>query len=351
MVRIPPSLGGLRERLQLFLDFALPFLFPPDKNLPANQDPSENFLLPEFERPYFFSISFTLFVTSVQLLFMLASIRRNLIQAFRGEYKEIPSSRMARNVTQVVGNFRFAGVFIGYVILAFVFLGFFTFIIAVLFATFVSNGGSKILESVLISVIPVILLVLFKMYLNRLIGQYVFLQHKINVLSLNNRRVFMIFLYFNIFLDAFLGLVAALIRIFKSAIGGILFMCRLDYSPLGRKLETSDAGFSAYCGFIHVECAHRHPVLLCFMSFLLRDYLYPPTTRKWSKARHKWSLAIFLINNPTLIYKRKHFTGLEDANQLKIALFGRENLRKAFDFNQMQSVQETLKQTNVSNRF
>jgi hypothetical protein len=30
-------------------------------------------------------------------------------------------------------------------------------------------------------------------------------------------------------------------------------MSRLDYSPLGRKFETLDAGFTAYCGFIQIE--------------------------------------------------------------------------------------------------
>ncbi|CAF3286428.1 unnamed protein product [Rotaria socialis] len=84
-------------------------------------------------------------------------------------------------------------------------------------------------------------------------------------------------------------------------------MCRLDYSPLGRKLESIDVGFSAYCGFIYVECAHRHPVLLYFVSHLLRGHLYSATTQRLSEAKHKWHLTIFLLNNPTLIYRRKQF--------------------------------------------
>ncbi|CAM2708638.1 unnamed protein product [Rotaria socialis] len=48
-------------------------------------------------------------------------------------------------------------------------------------------------------------------------------------------------------------------------------MCRLDYSPLGRKLELFDGGFSAYCGFIHTECVHRHPIMLVFVSHILRQ--------------------------------------------------------------------------------
>ncbi|CAF3815716.1 unnamed protein product [Rotaria sordida] len=158
--------------------------------------------------------------------------------------------------------------------------------------------------------------------------RYIFLQHKINILSLNNRRVFMIFLYFNIFLDAFLGLLAAFIRLIKSTIGGIVYMCRLDYSPLGRKLETSDSGFSAYCGFIHVECAHRHPVLLCFISHLLRDHLYKQSFKHWSKARRKWALAIFLVNNPKLVNRRKQFLNRSTKNEVKITLIERKNGNK-----------------------
>ncbi|CAF1463590.1 unnamed protein product [Rotaria sordida] len=138
----------------------------------------------------------------------------------------------------------------------------------------------------------------------------------------------MIFLYFNIFLDAFLGLLAAFIRLIKSTIGGIVYMCRLDYSPLGRKLETSDSGFSAYCGFIHVECAHRHPVLLCFISHLLRDHLYKQSFKHWSKARRKWALAIFLVNNPKLVNRRKQFLNRSTKNEVKITLIERKNGNK-----------------------
>jgi len=135
----------------------------------------------------------------------------------------------------------------------------------------------------------------------------------------------MVFLYLNIFLDAFVGVFAALIRLIKSAFGGVIYMCRLDYSPLGRKLETMDAGFSAYCGFIHMECAHRHPVLLCFVSHLLRDYLYPKERKRLSKAKHRWQLTVFLLNNPVLIYRRKGFLTRIQENEIKRMLLGRDD--------------------------
>lgn len=99
-------------------------------------------------------------------------------------------------------------------------------------------------------------------------------------------------------------------------------MCRLDYSPLGRKLETMDTGFNAYCGFIYMECAHRHPILLCFVSHLLRDHLYPTERKRLSKAKHKWQLAVFLLNNPVLIYRRKGFLTRVEENEIKKMLIG-----------------------------
>ncbi|CAF3812588.1 unnamed protein product [Rotaria sordida] len=95
-------------------------------------------------------------------------------------------------------------------------------------------------------------------------------------------------------------------------------MCRLDYSPLGRKLETTDSGFSAYCGFIHVECAHRHPIVLCFISHLLRDHLYRKSSKHWTKARHKWILAVFLLNNPTIVIQRKQYQNRSKQSEMQI---------------------------------
>ena len=329
LVRVPPSLPSLRKQLQIVVNVIVTIISPPDTNLQEEEDDqSSDFRLPTFYLPYVLAIIFTLVVTIIQLSAMLASIRRNLLQAFRGDHTEIPPPKSSRNVNYVTGNFRFAGTLIGYVILAYVFLGLLSFIVAIIIGAAVTNGGSKFIEDILKTIIPAMLFIFFKMYLNKILGKYVFLQHELNVLSLNNRRVFMIFLYFNIFLDAFLGLFAAIIRLLKSTIGGILYMCRLDYSPLGRKLETKDAGFSAYCGFIHVECAHRHPVLLCFMSHLLRTQLYGRANQRWSKARHRWALAVLLLNNPTLIYERKRFLSRSEEHSMKLALIGRKNMRE-----------------------
>jgi hypothetical protein len=306
------------------------FTNPPKPTLKEDKNPNSNFPLPDFVRPFLFAVFIALIVIIVQLLVMLVNIRRNLLQAFRGDDSEIPRRITSNNVSYVTGNFHFGGYLIGYVILGYVFLVFIATIITMSIGAFITFGSVKSLETILKALIPPLLFIFFKLYLNKILGQYVFLQHGGEVLSTNNRRALMVFLYFNFFLDAFLGLFAAVIRVLKSIVGGVLYMCRLDYSPLGRKLETMDAGFNAYCGFIYTECVHRHPVMLCFVSHLLRDHLYATKTKRLSKARHKWNLAVFLLNNPILIYRRKGFLSRILENEIQVMLHGGTNAKEMY---------------------
>jgi hypothetical protein len=122
----------------------------------------------------------------------------------------------------------------------------------------------------------------------------------------------MIFIYFNFYLDAFLGFISSIVRLLKSIIGGIFYMCRLDYSPLGRKLESFDSGFNAYCGFIHTECTHRHPIMLVFVSHLFSEIKKQNINRIYLHQRkkryiRKWKLAVFLVQNPVIVFFRKTF--------------------------------------------
>ena len=291
--------------------------------------PGKKFPLPDFARPYLIGLIAAALIIVLQLLIMLAAIRRNLMQLFRGDDSEIPRRSVGRNILYINGNFRFAGALIGYVILSFIFLAFLSMVIAIGIESLILYGSIRIVERILRILLPTLLFTLFKIYLNKVLGLYIFLPHAGSVLTIDNHRVFTVFLYFNFFLDAFLGFFAAIIRLVKSVLAGIIYMCRLDYSPLGRKLESFDDGFNAYCGFIHMEATHRHPVLLCFMSHLLRAQLYGSSKKRWSKARHKWALALFLLNNPTLIYQRKGFLGQPNGNAMKLALIGRKNLRNS----------------------
>ena len=91
--------------------------------------------------------------------------------------------------------------------------------------------------------------------------------------------------------------ILSIIRISMSIIGGCLYMCRLDYSPLGRKLEVMDAGFSAYCGFIHLEAMHRNPIMLAVAS-----YLYGRMKAKQQCSVEVKRQGLFIESDPKMVF-------------------------------------------------
>ncbi|CAF0849296.1 unnamed protein product [Adineta steineri] len=310
LIRFIPVLNVFQELLEVIFDAIT--------TIGDSLNIQKDFPMPNLLRPFVFAILTAFVVTVIQLLILLASIRRNLFQIYRGDDSEIPLRNKSKYLSYAGGNFHFAGYFIGYLIWGYVLIAVFALIIYICIASFITFGSVRFLEKILKSIIPVVLLIIFKQYLNNLLARYVFLQHYGDILAINNRRILMIFLYFNFFLDSFLGFVSSIIRIIKSVIGGFLYMTRLDYSPLGRKLETLDSGFSAYCGFIHIEAVHRNPIMLVAVSYLygrmkakqyiLNNRIVTIENEKnySSKAIRKWHLAVFLLRNPRLVFSRKN---------------------------------------------
>ena len=330
-VRVVPYLSIVQDLGQAVVDAVSVLFLPiPDQNSTdtTGQDvtpTTSNFKFPKLIPPYLCAVFLTLIIIVTQLLVLLVGIRRNLMQSFRGDDVELPRRLRSKYISLSTGNIHFAGYFIGYLIWGFMIIAVFSSIICICLAAFITFGSVRLLEVILKAIIPSLLFVFFKQYLNRILAQYVFLQHYGEVLSLNNRRLLMIFIYFNFFLDAFLGFISSILRLIKSFIAGLFYMSRLDYSPFGRKLETMDGGFSSYCGFIHTECAHRHPVMLVAVSLLYteikrRELMMQASNfddikrvKPLSRYARKWKLAVFLIRNPTIVFFRKTFL-----NQLHI---------------------------------
>lgn len=339
-VRIIPRLASWEKSIQQAADIISLIFFPMDSETDTSDtDPNgntSNFPIPSLIRPFLLAVFLTLGIIVSQLLVFLVNMRRNLFQSYRGDdveiprrciiklfrgndHAEVPGNQISRYISLSTGNVHFAGYFIGYLIWGFIIIAVFAVIICVALEAFVTYGSVRVVEKFLKWIIPTVLFILFKQYINKVLAKYVFLQHHGQVLSLNNRRLLMIYIYFNFFLDAFLGFVSSIMRLVKSVIGGIIYMCRLDYSTLGRKLETMDGGFSAYCGFVHTECTHRHPVMLVFVAHLytqmkVRQLALETTNfadikvvRLQSRFTRKWKLAVFLIRNPMIVFFRKAF--------------------------------------------
>jgi hypothetical protein len=316
-----PYIRSVENDIEISLNSIVHSLLYDDNGLNESTFP-----LPDLVHPFLLGMAVTTTIIVIQLLILLANIRRNLMQAFRGDASEIPRRERDQYVSYATGNFHFAGYFIGYLVWGFIILATLTTVIFASIGAFIEYGSVRVIEQILKAIIPSILLVTFKIFLNKLLAQYVFLQDCGEVLTLNNRRALMIFIYFNFFLDAFLGFLSSIVRFIKSIIALVIYMCRLDYSALGRKLENFDSGFGAYCGFIHTECTHRHPVMLVFASYLFNqvkkeEYILNKVhlndspiqekdliqKRKSLRYIRKWRLAAFLVRNPTVIFFRKAF--------------------------------------------
>ncbi|CAF4366992.1 unnamed protein product [Rotaria sp. Silwood2] len=253
--------------------------------------------------PFFIAVSTALVITIIQVLVLLTSIRRHLLQIFRGDHSEIPKKDNLKNLLYATGNLHFAGFFIGYAAWGYILCFLLTFSIYYIIGKLLENDG-KLFEQILTVFIPVLLLSMFKVYITLFVAKYIFLQKRNQILAINNHRVSMILLYFDFFLDVFLDLAASFTRILNSCIITIIYMARLDYSPLGRQLEYRDAGFCAYLGFIKMEAIHRNPIMLAFSSILL-VHQHTKQNKSSAKVRQKWRLAILLIHNPSLIILQK----------------------------------------------
>ncbi|CAM4819151.1 unnamed protein product [Rotaria magnacalcarata] len=334
-VIILPKLNSFQKSLQSTID--LFSTSSEDGNDDQPVDPATTqFPVPSLQRVYILAVVTTVLLITIQLLTLLANIRRNLFQAFRGDDSEIPRRQRSRYISYSAGNIHFGGYCIGYLIWGFILLAFFAIILWTCVEAFINFSSVRLIETLLKSIIPSLLFIYFKQYLNKLLARYVFLQHGGQVLAINNRRILMIFIYFSLFLDAFLGFISSITRLLLSVFYGIIYMCRLDYSPLGRKLELMDGGFSAYCGYIHTECCHRHPVMLIFASHLFTQFkmnqykqiehlgqlsdpdrlMYAQRQKKSLRAIRKWNLGVFLIRNPMIAFFRKAYLKQLDVDDL-----------------------------------
>ena len=106
-------------------------------------------------------------------------------------------------------------------------------------------------------------------------------------------------------------------RVLKSWIITFIYLPRLDYCILGRRLEKTDPGFLSYVSFIHMECLHTHPILIYFCSIINEQinkrYQYLQISKRniYLYTKHqqiifRWYLAITLNQNRQLIKLRKH---------------------------------------------
>ena len=82
----------------------------------------------------------------------------------------------------------------------------------------------KIWELIGKLLIPTVCSLVVKQVVYKIASKYIFLIRKSKILALNNFRAYNIFTYFTFFLDLFLGILSAIIRLGKSVVFAILMM-------------------------------------------------------------------------------------------------------------------------------
>ncbi|KAH9512764.1 hypothetical protein Btru_038132 [Bulinus truncatus] len=280
-------------------------------------------------------------LTLVNILHMTTSFRHNVYALYRGEKEYIPLASGLGAVNLCVGSIKYAGFQVAYFIWGYFITNIVLCIVCIalgIFIEFLISGHTDWLVFKVLQIWPGVLIGLVLLVAQKLLARFLFLQGDGKHLRLDNRRFYFVFTYFMFFYNIFLGIASCLLRIVNSIAVGILFLPRLDNSSMPRRFESFDPGFSAYKGYIHMEVAHTHPVVLVFIQILYtlsRDRKSPDSmeltpvsskqTLKLSEnysnmgskvdmsrqrnraAQFNWFVIYTLLHNPTVRIYRKGF--------------------------------------------
>ncbi|UJR09713.1 hypothetical protein I4U23_013942 [Adineta vaga] len=251
----------------------------------------------------------------------LIKIQQHLISAYAGKYLDIPPRHNFSNNELMSKCLHFSGYLCGYTAWGFIIFYKISFVICLILRLWI-RYDTRWFQNMLALCLPIVLIYILKHILISLLSEFVFLQNFGRTPSLNNRRIYFIFNYFNFFFDCFLGILSCFIRVSKSVLASFLFMGRLDYSFMGRNLERLDQGYATYVTFIHMEIIHGHPLLVTFCDIIWHDIERKRRLNHQSKnnklvydtivhtrvhsVRFKWHLCYTLIHNEYLKFLRKH---------------------------------------------
>ncbi|KAL4220305.1 hypothetical protein ACF0H5_020712 [Mactra antiquata] len=282
------------------------------------------------------------------ILHMLSSYRTNLFDLYKGDNTHIPHRDTRSNTSLLVGSMRYAGYQVAYIawgfVLHFVILFLLSLAICVII-TMIQNDFYQWMLAILATAWPAAVMTIIILMTQTLLAKFAFLQENGNLLAINNRRWLFCLSFFLFFYNIFVGFLSCLLRIIKSIAIGASFLPRLDNSALPRRFQMFDPGFANYVGFIHVECAHTHPVMLMVLRLLLIDIskvdnsgdksvamekgtlvemngkakkgVLDPVRRKL--IRNRWCVAYTLTQNPALRTHRKCYINYLKAIQDRLA--------------------------------
>ncbi|CAF4545717.1 unnamed protein product [Rotaria socialis] len=162
--KVFPQLTAIEDSFQLLADLFSSMFFPqPENNDGESVSPStSNFPVPHLIGPYTAPVFLTLTLIVIQSLILLANVRRNSIQSYRGDDTEIPRRHRSEYVSYAVRNFHFAAHFIGYFIWGFILIAVFSLIICIALDGFITYESVPLVDKTLKLTMPSLLFIFFK---------------------------------------------------------------------------------------------------------------------------------------------------------------------------------------------
>ncbi|XP_070534346.1 stimulated by retinoic acid gene 6 protein-like [Ptychodera flava] len=258
------------------------------------------------------------------MLKILANYRAHLLMLFRGDKSIIPTGGSPSGA--MVSCLKYAGFQIGFLLWGFIVLqitfALLMFLIWYQIVLPIKHGITSDFFSRFDTIWPTGVLGGI-IYLSQLaLAKHLFLQEGGRTLGIDNRRLFHISSFFLIFYNVILGIFTCISRLFRSLVFGLLFLGRLDQASLPRSYELWDPGYRAYVGFLKVEEAHCHPVMITFCRLLRLSTAKQKENikgtadieiihwRSCPRARWRWMVSYTLIRNPVLQLERSPLAGL-----------------------------------------
>ncbi|CAB3982863.1 Hypothetical predicted protein [Paramuricea clavata] len=256
----------------------------------------------------------------VSLVRFMENHKNNMLRMFKGDKSFIPKKIRASQF-MIGKGLRYPSYQIGYFMWGYLLLFVLFFVICFalyalisykivqdLVLEFIKGGGVVVGVAILAGLsLPLASFTVFRDY-----------TYSKDVISVNNRNVYMVFSYFWFFVGLPMGFLSAISRILRAMVVGALMLPRIDHSVMPDGFQQIDRGFNAYICYLHVQTAYRNPILRVFCQ-ILSDETQKNTGSKWSRsaqARARWFLALTLARNPQLASDRK--PGLRTPERIQV---------------------------------
>ncbi|XP_028413354.1 stimulated by retinoic acid gene 6 protein-like [Dendronephthya gigantea] len=249
-------------------------------------------------------------VSIISLIRFLENHKNNMLRMFKGDKSFFPSN-IFKSQFMLGKGLRYHSFQIGYFLWGYVLLWIISSVIC-FFLLALSHPFVRGWVLGWISGTGVLLCVAFLLRVFLLIASVTVFRDRDfprNVISINNRNVFLVFSYFWFFVGLPMGFFSAIFRILKAMAIGALMLPRIDQSIMPDGFQKWDPGFISYICYLHVQAAFRNPVLRVFCQTLIDEKdtqnKNGPKWRRSAQARAKWFIALTLAHNPQLASERK----------------------------------------------